>query len=96
VNIEKLTLRGHAIRRMFERRVSTEDVRAVLTHGERIEDYPEDKPFPSYLILSWVKNRPLHVVAADNIEDRETFVITVYEPDLTEWEPGFKKRKGQS
>jgi hypothetical protein len=32
-----------------------------------------------------------HVVVADNIIDRENIVITIYEPDSTEWEAGFKK-----
>lgn len=37
--------------------------------------------------------RPLHTVVADNVETKETIVITVYEPDPREWEPGFKKRR---
>jgi hypothetical protein len=37
--------------------------------------------------------RPIHVVVADNLDDRENIVITVYEPDPEEWEPDFKRRK---
>lgn len=61
--------------------------------GETIETYPDDTPFPSRLTLGWIGARPLHVVAAVNAEAEETIVITVYEPDLSEWEPGFKRRK---
>ena len=35
--------------------------------------------------------RPLHVVAAENVESGETIVITAYEPDREEWEQDFKK-----
>jgi hypothetical protein len=35
----------------------------------------------------------IHVVVADNVDDQENIVITAYEPDPTEWEPDFKRRK---
>ena len=40
------------------------DVRHVLQTGEVIEEYPDDTPFPSYLILGFVGDRPFHVVVA--------------------------------
>ena len=60
---------------------------------ETIETYPEDKPFPSRLILGWCGSRPVHVVVADDGDAQETIVITVYQPDIEEWEAGFKGRK---
>ena len=45
------------------------------------------------LLLGWRGRRPLHVVVADNADDKENIVITVYEPDLTEWESDFKTRR---
>lgn len=59
--------------------------------GEVIEEYDNDRPYPSRLVLTWSGKRPLHVVAADNVE--ETIIVTVHEPDLNEWELGFKRRK---
>ena len=47
----KITFRAHAVRRMFERVVSTDEVRAVLATGETIADYPDDTPYPSRLVL---------------------------------------------
>jgi hypothetical protein len=35
------------------------------------------------------------VVVADNVEVQETIVITMYEPDLGEWEEDFRKRRRQ-
>jgi hypothetical protein len=36
--------------------------------------------------------RPFHVVAADNITDNETIVVTVYEPEQDKWSLAFKRR----
>ncbi|MGO9275065.1 MAG: DUF4258 domain-containing protein [Terriglobia bacterium] len=85
----------HAIKRMFERRISVDQVRQVLGAGEVIEDYPNDVPYPSRLMPGWSGSRPLQVVAADNDtkEGQETIVITVYEPSPGEWEAGFRRRK---
>ena len=88
----KIIFRTHAIQRMFQRRVDEKDVRSVLETGEIIEVYPEDTPYPSRLILGWLESRPLHVVAADNIADNETIVVTVYEPQQDKWSPNFKRR----
>jgi len=89
----RLVFRVHAIRRMFERRISEDDVRHVLGTGEVVEDYPDDIPYPSRLILGLRGDRPLHVVVAENVEDRETVIITVYEPDPMQWDSGFRKRR---
>ncbi|MBI4411319.1 MAG: DUF4258 domain-containing protein [Deltaproteobacteria bacterium] len=89
----KLIFRIHAIQRMFQRAISEEDVRHILKSGKVIEDYPGDTPYPSRLVFGWCGERPLHVVAADNRPDRETIVVTAYEPDLSEWENGFSRRK---
>lgn len=77
---------------MFERGVSEGDVRHVLGSGERIADYPDDQPYPSYLVLGRAGIRALHVVAADNDEDRETIVITVYEPNPRQWDAELRRR----
>lgn len=65
----------------------------VLERGETIESYPDDKPYPSRLVMGRAQTRPLHVVVAENSEASEAIVITVYEPSATEWEPDFKRRK---
>jgi len=90
--IEKITYRAHAVKRMFERRVNAEEVRYVLETGEVIEDYPDDTPYPSRLILGCHRGRLLHVVAANNWLDKEIIVITIYEPDPSEWDLECRKR----
>jgi len=88
-----LVFRVHAIQRMFQRRVSEEEVKQVVVAGETIETYPDDKPFPSRLMLGWIGSRPVHVVVADNAVAQEAIIITVYQPEVEEWETGFKRRK---
>jgi hypothetical protein len=90
---KRLVFRVHAIRRMFQRSISEEDVRHVLDTGEVIEDYPQDQPYPSRLMLGWQGTWPIHIVVADNTQNDEIVVITVYEPDLVRWEPGFQRRR---
>ena len=89
----KLTFRIHAIQRMFERQISPEDVRFVVESGETIQEYPDDTPYPSRLVLGWKLQRPIHVVVADNEADNEKIIVTVYEPDHTQWTDDFKRRK---
>ncbi len=88
----KLVFRQHAIRRMFERTVSVEDIAAVLAGGKVIEGYQDDTPYPSALWLGFVGARPLHVVCAENSIQDERIIVTVYEPDPDLWEAGYTKR----
>ena len=89
----KLTFRIHAIQRMFERQISPEDVRSVVESGETIQEYPDDAPYPSRLVLGWKFQRPIHLVVADNEADNEKIIVTVYEPDPAQWTDDFKRRK---
>ena len=80
---------------MFERKIAVEEVEGVLGAGEVIEDYPNDTPFPSRLVLGWIGSRPLHVVIASNLRENEDIVITVYEPEPAQWQPDFRRRRVQ-
>ncbi|MBN1655883.1 MAG: DUF4258 domain-containing protein [Deltaproteobacteria bacterium] len=89
----KLFLRLHAARRMLERDISMTEIEYMIEQGEVIEQYLDDKPFPSRLLLATPHSRPLHVVAADEIESDITQVITAYQPDPDQWDNGFRRRK---
>ena len=65
-----LTFRVHALRAMFQRRITDSDVRELIGFGAIIEEYPDDTPYPSFLVAGTVNNRPLHVVMAYNNLDR--------------------------
>lgn len=78
---------------MFQRNISQDDVERVINHGEVIESYPEDGPYPGKLLFGFIGRRPLHVVIADNLSDQEMIVITAYEPDEEKWQKDFMRRK---
>lgn len=91
---EAFVFRVHAVRRMALRGVTAQEVIAVVRQDERIEDYPDDFPFASRLLLGWINGRPLHVVAAQD-EDGPVIIVTVYEPDPTRWDTSFRERINQ-
>jgi hypothetical protein len=86
-------IKDHAALRMLYRDISKADLATLITHGEIIEDYPNDFPFPGKLVFKMVNNRPLHVVIALNAEKSEGIVVTLYEADSLHFEPDFKTRK---
>lgn len=60
--------------------------------GEIIEEYPEDYPYCSYLILGLsIKKQYLHVVCG--IGNSRLWIITAYFPSIDKWEPDCKTRK---
>lgn len=81
------------MQRMFERNIRAEDVRKVLLDGTVIEDYPDETPYPSRLLLGWCEGRPIHVVAAHNAEDDSIIVVTFYEPEPDQWDTNLSRRK---
>jgi len=78
---------------MFERAVTVDDIREVHAAGETIEEYPDDTPHPSRLVLGWQGSRPLHVVFAEDTAAGEIIVVTVYEPDSDRWDSEFRRRR---
>ena len=53
---DKFLISHHARIRMFQRNVSTDDIKSVITNGEVIEDYRNDEPCPSGLMLGVHRN----------------------------------------
>lgn len=91
----RILFSGHAVRRMFERAISQEDVAHLALDGEVIARYPDDSPFPSYLILAFVEGTALHAVVARDVATGDCHIVTVYVPDPLQWEPNFRTRRQQ-
>ena len=54
--------------------------------GEIIEDYPDDKPYPSCLVYGdTFAGAPVHSVWAYNQNNQWAVLITVYRPDPKRW-----------
>jgi len=59
---------------------------------QRIEDYPDDKYAPSWLLLGFTQlDRPLHIQVS-YVESDFVKIITIYEPDPKEWYDFMKRR----
>ena len=89
---ENYVITMHSRRRMNERGIFLRDVMNVVDHGEIIEQYPDDYPFPSCLILGFtVLNKFLHVVVSLN--EGHIYLITAYYPSKDVWEADMKTRR---
>jgi len=89
---EQIAITEHARLRLSERGIIIADVICCIATGEIIEQYEDDRPFPSCLVLGVeTKGRFLHVVVS--CDEEFIYLITAYYPDEDRWEHGFKKRK---
>jgi hypothetical protein len=78
--------------RLLKRGINTEDVESAVMNGEIIEQYPNDYPYPSCLVLGLnVSKQPIHVVCG--VSSAEVWFITAYYPHTDEWSDDFKTRK---
>jgi len=78
--------------RMLKRNISMPDIENALMSSEIIEQYPDDYPYPSCLILGLdANNNYIHVVCG--ISEIELYLITAYYPNPDEWSEDFKVRK---
>lgn len=90
---ENIIITLHGQLRLHERRITVDDVICAIDQGTIIEQYPDDFPFPSCLILgNSLHNTFIHVVVSMDAE--KIYLITAYIPDPDEWEEDMKTRKG--
>lgn len=75
----------HAADQSMVRRIAVHEVTHAIRTADVIEDYPDDKYGPSYLLLGTTSNgRPLHVQCS--YPSRPVLkIITLYEPDPDLW-----------
>ena len=90
---DQLIFGVHAIRRMFEHKITDTDVRDVLERGDIIEELTLDPHAIKRIHMALCDTRPIHVVVIDDAEVLRTEIVTVYEPDLDRWQPGFRRRR---
>ena len=93
LDCKSLKFSGHALHRMFQRKLTKNDIVKVLSCHELVAAYEDDKPYPSFLILGWKDKTPIHVVVAQDLETKTCIIITCYIPELNLWELDFKTRK---
>jgi hypothetical protein len=78
---------------MFAREITPEAVREVVATRQVVEEYPQDRPYPSQLLLGFVDGRAIHVVVASDAATGRCYVVTAYPPDPERWDRGFMRRR---
>ena len=86
IRTNRVRITDHADEEAQNDRLILDEILHSVENGEIIEDYPEDKPFPSCLIYgNGSDGSPIHSVWAYNDGNGWAVLITVYRPDPTEW-----------
>ena len=63
----RVRITDHADEEAAADRLALHDIYASVLHGEVIEDYPTDRPYPSCLVFGWTADgAPVHSVWAYN------------------------------
>lgn len=76
----------HADEELENDAINDDELYHSVSHGEVIEDYADDKPFPSCLIYGKDKsNRPIHSVWAYSDKHKIAVLVTAYVPDPEKW-----------
>jgi len=82
----RIRITDHADEEVQNDRLSYEEIFFSVFTGKLIENYPEDKPYPSCLVYGRTfKDEPVHSVWAYNEETQWAVLITVYRPDPARW-----------
>ena len=90
---DQIQFSRHAIERMFQRAISLDILHSIIENGEIIASYPDDRPYPSVLILGFQEVQPVHVIVAKDEGSGMCYVITVYRPAPEAWSDDFKTRR---
>jgi len=82
----RINITDHADEELAYDGILDEDLFHSVLYGEIIEEYPDDKPFPSCLVYGIdQKGKHIHSVWAYSDEHKIAIVITGYIPDPNRW-----------
>ncbi len=83
----------HAFKRAVERNISETEIIAAGKTAVIIEEYISDKYTPSCLLLGFTdEKRPIHIQVS-RADTPQTKIITLYEPNLMQWDESFTRRR---
>ena len=79
--------------RLKGRFIPREAISTSFDTYEIIEEYPNDKYLPSYLICAHYEKEVIHIQIAIDLKNDNVRIVTVYQPTLDKWENDFKTRR---
>lgn len=86
IRANRVRITDHADEEAEADQLTFDEIFFSVLHGEIIEDYPTDKPYPSCLIYGQTfSGDPAHSVWAYNTQNQWAVLITVYRPDPKLW-----------
>ena len=88
---KKVLWQVHCLSRMHEREISISDIDRTILSGKIIEEYNDDYPHPSCLIMGNSSGRVIHCVVG--MDEERLYMITAYEPCETVFEKDMITRK---
>ena len=93
VNERKLRWTYHADMQMRDRTIDRQTIIDSVNAFEVIEEYPDDKYLPSYLVYSRYGSLVIHVLFAVDVYGDNVRVVTAYSPNLVEWKNDMRTRR---
>jgi len=92
MNNRTIVLSNRFLDMLTKRGISLSHVKSAIYSSEIIEQYPNDYPYPSVLILGYTNdNKPIHI--AISVKEGLACLFAIYYPSLDVWESDFKTRK---
>ena len=93
IRSNQIRITDHADEETYPDSLEFDQIFYNVLHGEIIESYPDDKPYPSCLIYGETfRGEPIHSVWAYNPDNMWAVLITVYRPDPGRWVDWRKRR----
>ncbi len=93
---KRVRITDHADEEALADGLSFDEIAHSVVHGEVLEDYPDDKPYPSCLIYGDTPGGdPVHSVWAYNHDTAFAVLITTYRPDPARWIEWRRRRRLQ-
>jgi hypothetical protein len=85
IRVGRVKVSDHADEEASADRVRVEEVFESVLGGEILEEYQDDRPYPSCLVLDISKDEPVHSVWAYNSKTGWAVLVTVYRPTPDRW-----------
>ena len=96
VKERKIKWTYHVNMRMKDRFISREYIINPADSFQVIEEHPNDKYLPSYLIYSEYQTRAFHILFAADVQGDNVRIVTAYYPTPDEWNDELKTRRSSS
>ena len=79
--------------RLQQRNLRADMMVAAADSLEIIENYPDDKYLPSFLVRGEAAGIVFHVQIATDVQGNNVRIVTMYIPEPDEWDEEFRFRK---